>query len=192
MSAESSSSEASAREVEALQPHLDAAFLFRPGTFDAWSVLSVFYVRKLFIPMLWIGMTIALIADPRHIADVKLDTPEDTWNAFLSPLAGVVIAVALRVGATFAALLLAIPASAAFGAQLETQTTLGRRLGGLSDRWNVASAFRSLRWTYDARQYAIERIGGKRYAVSPIDRFFLIANIALPIVTIFVAVIVSD
>lgn len=191
MFAEWSISRSPADESGADQPRIDPAFLFRPGKFDAWAVLIVFYVRKLFIPMLWIGMTIAIVADPDHIASVSLETPEDTWDALLSPLAGIVIAIALRVGATFAALLLAIPASAAFGAQVETRRNLGRRLGALGDRWNVASAFRSLRWTYDARQYATERIGGHRRAVSALDRFFVIANVVLPIVMILASAVAS-
>lgn len=172
------------------QRQLDPAILFRPGVFDAYAVLAVWYVRRLFIPMLWIGMIIAIAAGPDHIAKVTLETPEDTWNALLSPLAGVVIAIALRIGATFAALLLAIPASTAFGDRHQQRTSLGRRFGAISDRWNMASAFRSLRWTNDARAYAAARLGkGRRVAL--LDRIYLVANITLPIAAIVVSVIVS-
>lgn len=191
MTYQSTSPSPSSGTAEDTRPRLDPAILFRTGTFDAWAVLGVWYVRKLFVPVLWIGMMVAIIADPRHVANISLESPEDTWHALLSPLAGIVIAIALRVGANFAALLLALPASAAVDERLQPRVSLGRRIGTWSDRLNVASAFRALRWTYDARQFAIERLDTHGRAFATVDRGFVAANVLLPVVTIAVSVVIS-
>lgn len=172
-------------------PRLDPAILFRPGQFDAWAVLGVWYVRRLFVPMLWVGLMIAIVADPQHVANVKLDSPEDTWSALLSPLAGIVIALALRVGANIAALLLALPASATIDQRADPRAGLWRSIGFLSDRYNVASALRSLRWTINARRYAVELLGPRGRNFRTVDQFFVFANVLLPIATIALSVIIG-
>lgn len=191
MPTESISTASLAGDVDDAPRRLDPAILFRPGNVDPLGVLALWYVRKLFVPTLWIGLMIAIIADPNNSATITLETPEDTWNALLSPLAGIVIAIALRVGANIGALLFAIPASTVFGARADVQQSLGRRLGQLNDRFYVAGALRSLRWTDEAREYAVDRLGKRGRLFAHLDRAFVVANVVLPIAVIVLSVVVS-
>jgi hypothetical protein len=180
-----------ADDAGAAPRRLDPEVLFRPGNVDPYGVLGLWYVRKLFVPTLWIGLVIAIIADPNNSASITLETPEDTWNALLSPLAGIVIAIALRVGANLGALAFALPASAVFGARGDSKRSIGRRLGRLNDRFYVAGALRSLRWTDEAREYAVSRLGPRGALFPHLDRAFVAANVVLPIATIIVSVVVN-
>lgn len=170
---------------------LDPAILFRPGDVDPLGVLGLWYVCKLFVPTLWVGLIIAIVADPNNSASITLETPEDTWNALLSPLAGIVIAIALRVGANLGALAFALPASAVFGARVDSKRSIGRRLGQLNDRFYIAGALRSLRWTDEARAYAVSSMGARGAVFPHVDRAFVVANVVLPVATIVVSVVVS-
>lgn len=191
MPPESISTASLAGDLDDEPRRLDPAVLFRPGNVDPLGVLGLWYVRKLFVPTLWIGLMIAIVADPNNSATITLETPEDTWNALLSPLAGIVIALALRVGANLGALVFALPASAVFGARSDTRRSIGRRLGKLNDRFYVAGALRSLRWTDEAREYAAGRLGARGALVAVVDRAFVVANVLLPIATIVVSVVAS-
>lgn len=191
MPAESISTAELSGDVDGKPRRLDPAILFRPGNVDPLGVLGLWYVRKLFVPTLWVGLLIAIVADPDNSATITLETPEDTWNALLSPLAGIVIAIALRVGANLGALLFALPASAVFGARVDSNKSLGRRLGKLNDRFYVAGALRSLRWTDEARGYAAERLGPRGNLVALLDRAFVVANVVLPFLVIIVSVVIS-
>ncbi|MGA7757364.1 MAG: hypothetical protein WCA57_05925 [Ilumatobacteraceae bacterium] len=108
------------------------------------------------------------------------------WAELLSPLAGLVLAVVVRLGSNMVALALAYPLTRDYGAHLEPRTGLGSGIGVWLDRRNLAKAYRSLRWTHHVRQEALRRLGPSGDRVSKLDPILDVVNIATFVVMVVV------
>ena len=74
------------------------------GTFDATALLVLWCIRKAFFPLLLIGLSAAVVLgqDSASLGESLqrelegLDTPGDLVSTLLSPFAGVIVAIVLR------------------------------------------------------------------------------------------------
>jgi hypothetical protein len=76
----------------------------RPGRGDALALLLVWYVRKSFYWLLWLGIIGAAVVGRVNEVSVGVDSPGAYWEELLSPLAGIVLALASRLAAAVVAL----------------------------------------------------------------------------------------
>lgn len=150
----------------------------RPGRTDARNLLIVWYVRKSFYWLLFAGLIGAYAT--RRTDEIAIDwsDPGAVWAELLSPLAGLVLAVAVRLGSSVAALALAYPLARDHDLPLQPRTGVAGGIGRWLDRRNVAKAYRSLRSTHHVRQVALQRLGPTGTRVSILDPILDVANTA--------------
>jgi len=170
---------------------------------DAEVLLWLWTIKKTVWPLLWFGLAVAyfyllIIARDPDALDSDLDglgSISETFGLLLSPLFLVLIALALRFIVGWVAL-----------AAVYRQTVwitrddypdvgrMGKFIRMVSDRLNLASSHRSLRWTWAARRIAMARPGvaDARFALAyRIIRIANIAAIVILILTMIVGTIVS-
>jgi hypothetical protein len=151
------------------QLYADPDSALRPGRADALIVLSLWLGRRLFLPLLLIGLIFGWITGQLRTEESIIatwDSADDLVRALLTPLAGIALAVLIRIGVGFAALAAAWPLSRWDRAQ--TAGTRGSFYRTAIDRWRLAQAYRSLRWTWGVREAAIRRAGtaGRRLGLA--------------------------
>ncbi len=130
----------------------------RSGRADAVVVLVLWAVRRAFWPLLLVGMSVAWTSGRLDEGAVAgLTSPVELLDALLSPLAGVAAAVLLRIAVAWLALAAAWPLSR--WTHTRAAGPWWRSYRRLVDRWRLAQAYRSLRWTWGVRDEAIERAG---------------------------------
>jgi hypothetical protein len=162
----------------------------RPGLGDARALLALWYVRKSSFWVFGLGVTIAALVYRADTINVGSASPAEIWDELHSPLAGVAVALILRLFAAAAGLLIAYPLARAYETGLEPRTNTGRTIGILLDRYKVMRAYRALRWTHHVRLVAIRRLGRTGARVAHLDPIMDIANITLlttAVVALFIA-----
>jgi hypothetical protein len=164
---------------------LDSQNALRPGKADAVVVLVLWAARQGSLPLFLAGIIFALLAGGLGAEDVgNLANPADLLRGLLSPLAGIAAAVLIRAAVSVLALLSAWSLGAPDRPSASPRTAVGR-WHGLIDRWRVAQAIRSLRWTWEVRDAAVARAGpaGSRLALaSPISAALSVVLVVLLIV----------
>lgn len=142
--------------------HPDQAL--RPGTFDARALLFIWCLRKTFLPLIWIGLIVAIVRygniDAFSDELQTLDDPASAIANLLSPLGVLVLAVGIRLFANIAGLAAAFPLT---GWTRVHEYRMGVRFSrwfrSWWDRLYLARAYRSLRWTGVIREHAHSRLG---------------------------------
>lgn len=148
--------ERTARPLRSAQ--VEPSDALRPGRRDAVIVLLLWAGRRAFWPLLLLGFTVAVAAGRlTEETAVGLSTPADLLRALLSPLAGVALAILLRIAVAWLALAAAWPLSR-WPTEKSHRSWPQRYRDGI-DRLRLAQAYRSLRWTWGVRAEAIERAG---------------------------------
>lgn len=165
--------------------------LVRPGDADSYAVLAVWFLRKSMWWIFWIGLIVAVVVEHGEPIDLKLDTPGDVWERLGSPVAGVIIALGVRLLSSVLALAFAYGVTRDFESRLEARDGFGSALGNWQDRLNIARAFRSLRWTHGVRQVAIRRLGTRGSQLARLDPIMDTANTVLPVIFVIVALVGS-
>ncbi len=160
----------------------------KPGRADARNLLIVWYIRKSFYFWLFLGLIGAQATRGTTDVDIDWTEPDKLLGEFLSPLAGMILAVVVRLGSTWAALALAYPLARRHDALLEPRTGFMSGIGRWFDRLHVAKAYRSLRWTHHVRQEALHRFGTAGQRVSKLDPIMDIVNISM-VVLFFVSLV---
>lgn len=165
---------------------------------DATLVLALWCLRKSFFPMLWLGLSFAtivlvLINHETQTATERLaslDSPDEYLRALVSPMALVVLALAIRISVGFLALAAAYPLTAS--ASLYEYPDAGR-LGHVTRRWfdklYITRGYRSLRWTWTVRNEAARQIGRRGEILSTCSRVMRWSAIVLFIV--YLAILVA-
>ncbi len=146
----------------------DPTSVLSDGTFDATALLVLWCIRKAFLPLLWIGLSVAVVLG-QDIASLGeslqrelegLDTPGELVSTLLSPFAGVIVAIVLRLAVGAAAFALAYPIARW---NQPSDYPAGRRMGSYVrlwwDRVYLTRAYRAQRWTWSVRQSAARRLG---------------------------------
>lgn len=127
-------------------------------------VLFLWCVRKTFVPTLWLGFIVAIVAygnlDSLSVELSGFDDPGAMLSSLLSPLGVLVAALGIRIAGNIVAL------GASFPLTLSTRHsdyregwhyTLWFRVWW--DRLYLARAYRSLRWSWAVRNLARRRLG---------------------------------
>ena len=148
-------------------PELDPALAVAEGRFDPVALLSLWLARRTFWPLLAGGMAVAIGVAGGE--EQELGSLGDAARALASPLAGLILAFALRVIVGWLALALAWPLTGWVGAGGEDGELRGlARRHSWSDRLQLTRAYRSLRWTHPVREVAVDRLGvvGRRFELA--------------------------
>lgn len=174
-------------------PQFDPASVVLPEAFDPRALLSVWCIRKSVFPLIWVGIASAAVADRLDDVDIRnFDTFTEALQALVSPLAGVIVALAMRLASSILGAVLAYRVAGSVEAiRRPFESGHARAARALIDRVYVARAFRSLRWTKAARQVASGRIGpsGRHFELA--DRMLSVANVVLLAMMIPVVAIIS-
>jgi hypothetical protein len=153
--------------------------------------MVMWYVRKSFYWLLWLGIIVAILAGRTDAIDTSLDSVESVWDRLGSSLALVVVALLSRIVVRAASL------ASAYGLARERERALpdrvyfGASIGVVGDRLRVARVYRTLRWTHEVRQIAIARLGGTGRRLSLLDRLIDILNVALAVAIPFLLLLLS-
>lgn len=164
----------------------------REGKVDAWVLLALFYLKKLFLPLIFFGMLFATVwvAVANSTAEEELletllglDTFSESVSALLSPFAFVAIAIVLRIAVAFVGFFAAFPIALSAAQQ---RPRGGSRWRYYSDRMQIARAYRAVRRTWVARDAAADRVGLSHRATKIADRTLSWSGIAFLILWIAV------
>jgi len=165
---------------------IQPAAAIQPGERDARRLLRIWFVRKSFYWIFFVGWTIGnLVAASRH------QEPDfDLAHGAASPVWIVVIlALAIKFIVGWVALGLAMPLALAHEPNLSPRENFGSSIGLFFDRLHVARAYRSLRWTHHVRQVAQHRLGEEGRRLGRLDPIFDVINITSGVIA-FLSVIV--
>jgi hypothetical protein len=177
------------------QLRIEPAAALQPGRADAKRLLGIWFVRKSFYWIFFLGFAwgtvTAAIRDQRAEVDVDWFSPNSVADGLLSPWAGLILAFIVRFVAGWVALGLAYPLALGHEPNLSPRTNFGSGIGKFFDRLHVARAFRSLRWTHHVRQIALKRLGPGGAWVGKLDPIFDIVNIVSGVVLFATVVAVA-
>jgi phosphatidylserine synthase len=158
----------------------------RPGTRDPAALLALWFLRKSVYWMVGVGLIVAGVVTRSSEITVGVNSTGEAWSGLFSPLAGVVLALLIRLGTSQTALVLAWGLARSHYSELEPRTGFGSGIGTFLDRLMVARAFRSLRWTHHVRQLAVRRLGRTGTRLARLDPVLDVANVALLTVAVVV------
>jgi hypothetical protein len=165
-----------------------------PGTSDARRLLAVWYVRKSFYWLFFLGLIIGIsVALVRDEGDTSVDIidPGQFADNVISPWALVIIALVLRLVVAWVALALTAPLVFAHEPNLSPRDNFGSGIGVFFDRLHVARAFRALRWTHHVRQVALGRLGPTGDRLRKLDPVLDVVNITMGVLVVVVPVAVA-
>ena len=139
------------------------------GRVDAAVVLVLRALRRLWVPSLVLGLAwLVATGDVDTVTVESLDSVGELFAALLSPLAGIALAIGLRLLSGLVGFAAALPrARAELVADHEHRVAIMARL---ADLVFLAGALRSLRFTAAARDVAAERLGGAGRVALHVDR----------------------
>jgi hypothetical protein len=171
---------------------LDPSLALRPGRFDPFALWLVWLLRRAWLPLLWVGMIGAVLSSELDDLDPQgFQSLGELLAALLSPLAGIVLAIAARAGAAALGWVLAYPLARAARPILARRRFHAPQVAVWVDRFHLTRALRAWRWTATVRDAAADRLGGTGRPLRLLDRGLLIANPVL-IAVFIVAVAVTD
>lgn len=176
---------------------LDPSVALRSGLFDPAALLLLWCLRRMFFPLLWLGMILVTtggrsddITEAGGLAEymTSFESAGEFFGVLLSPLVGLIVAFGLRIAVASLALALAYPLTRwndpsdyAHGRRQRSRIRLWW------DRWYLTRAYRSLRWTWAVRQVAAVRLGETGRLLTSCDPVLRWAGIALLVVYLVVA-----
>jgi hypothetical protein len=166
---------------------IQPAAAIQPGEADAHRLLRIWFVRKSFYWMIFLGWTIGnLVAASRHQEpdfEVGGGSASPVW--FL-----VLLALAIKFIVGWVALGMALPLALAHEPNLSPRENFGSSIGVFFDRLHLARAFRSLRWTHHVRQVAQHRLGEQGRRLGRLDPILDVINIASGVIAFLSAIVV--
>ncbi|WP_353808234.1 hypothetical protein [Agromyces sp. SYSU T00194] len=158
----------------------------RPGRVDAITLLVLRCLRASFVTLLFAGAALAFVSGSlTEEALVRLTSPGEFLRAALTPLVGIVAAIAIRFLVGWAALVVALPLS---GRAWTPGTSAESRWRRLRDVLHVTSAYRAIRWTWAVRDAAERRAGTTGRVLVICETVIRVTNWVAPFAFIAVAV----
>ncbi len=153
----------------------------RPGRLDPLTVLGLWCLRRTFVPLLFGGL-IAVTLPGRYDAQLVagLVDPRAALGAVFSPLAGIALAILVRL-AVGAVAFLSAGALSVGTVRASDGTRLAGRIRVWSDRARVTTAYRSLRWTWAVRATAVARSGPAGRWLVVVDRALVVLGAVLAV-----------
>lgn len=190
--------EATQDSAGGLPPRIELDACLQAGRADSRRLLVAWFVKKSFWWMFFGGAALASVVHfVEHVENelkVNYQSPESVEHGLLSAWVFVVAAVLLRVAIAWIAVALAFPLARAHDVALAPRTGWNRHYATFSDRYKVAKAFRSLRWTHHVRQVALDRVSpgpGWWRRLDPIIDVVNVVGVVAFIVTALVLTTVS-
>ena len=143
---------------------IDPGLALREGLGDPKIVLGLWCLRKAFFPLLWLGLAVAVLAlgdlETLDSSMPSFDNPGELLSNLLSPFGLIVLAFGVRIGANLLGLAVSFPLTLRTRpSDYKTGWNVTAWLRVWWDRWRLAGAYRSLRWTWAVRNLARQRLG---------------------------------
>lgn len=139
-----------------------------PSAVDALIVLGIRAVRRLWAPVMVLRLLLLVLeGSPVDAQELALGSPREVLAALLSPFAGIVLAIGIRIVTLVLGTLAALPHAVA--EQRATDPRSWSVLRSPADVIGLTAAYRLARFTSAARDVAASRLG-------PFGRGFLIAD----------------
>lgn len=131
------------------------------GRADASALLVLSLMRKAFVPLFLLGsVSVVLTGDLGGDPLEGVDTPGEYVRALLSPLAGLILAIFVRLAVGVLGFALAYPLSHRSPLVVDAHPPgASGMVGRWVDRMHLTRALRALRWTRAVRGAAADRVG---------------------------------
>ncbi|MGJ7441858.1 hypothetical protein [Aquipuribacter sp. MA13-6] len=134
-----------------------------PTRMDAVTILVLWGLRRAFYPLLLVGLAFAWIAgEVTPVALVRLENPLQLVAALATPLAGIAVALTVRLLVGLLALAAAFPRTRWVSEEEAERDAAGHRRGPVRrwvDRVYMTAAYRELRSTWTVRGRATSQLG---------------------------------
>ncbi len=164
--------------------------LLQDGTRDAKILLTLWFLKRLFWPLILLGLIGGVLADDLNSNEVDFSNPESIASKLLSPLVGFAAAVFLKIAVNLLASLAAYPV-----ARERTKDFQNPKYGYVFTRyldiWQITKGVRTLRWTHHVRQEASKRIKNPFIRSGKLDKIFDVFTIILVVIVVLAFVLVS-
>lgn len=163
----------SATEIKVLQD----------GKRDARTLLILWFIRRLFWPLILLGIIGHILNEDIGNSKLDLTNFENVAAKLLSPLIGLGLALFIKLTTSYIAIFISYPLLR------ERQKTIkderyGWFLSRWMDRYRILKGFSEIRWTHHVRQEAINRLGSDAIGWSKFDKYFDILTITLALMLI--------
>lgn len=159
---------------------------------DATAVLVLWVLRRAFYPLLLVGFAYAWLAgEVTPVALVRLDNPLRLFGALFTPLAGIALAVAVRVLADLVALAVAFPRTRWVSQEEVRLDSAGHKRGPVRrwvDRLYMTAAYRELRSTWTVRGRATSQLGHSRLWLTGLNAALWLVTTAAAAVLVWAVV----
>lgn len=159
-----------------------------PSALDALVVLGVRAVRRLWAPVMVLGLLLLLLeGDAADAQELVLGSPREVVAALLSPFAGIVLAIGIRVVTLVLGTVAALPLAVA--EQRVTDPRSWSVLRSPADVIGLTAAYRLARFTSAARDVAASRLGrvGRGFlVVDRVETWLTPVALVISVVTVLV------
>lgn len=164
--------------------------LLQDGKRDARFLLTLWFVKKTFWPLVIIGITMGIVTHTIKDGKVELTDPGSVITSLFSPLAALVLAVIVRISVDVLAGFAAYPV---VHERLRELSALKRGYApaNILDTWRIVKGVKTLRWTHHVRKNAATRLQKDFVARGVLDRVFDLVTIVLLIVLIMTTLFVG-
>jgi hypothetical protein len=177
--------------VDGAAPALRADVGLAAGRSSALALLVLRNVRTGAWALMSFGVAVAVwFGSLDERSSERLDTPSGLADSLGTPLAVLGVGFALRLAVHPVALLLAAQVVVHNGTDVHSDHDRRARVLRLWDRFRLASALRSLRWTYAVKAEAVARLGRRGQVLAAVE-IVLRVLIGVGVVTAFVTLLVT-
>ena len=174
---------------------IQPAAALMPGHRDSRRLLTVWFIRKSFYWMFFLGWAVASLITYLEgntvTGELNLSSPQSARDGLGAPGLALIIAIGIRWVNNWIAVALAYPLAVAHEPNLSPRDGFGSGIGKFLDRLQIARAFRALRWSHHVRQIALKRLGSTGRALGRLDPILDIVNIVVAIGGLLVVGILS-
>lgn len=174
---------------------IQPAAALMPGRSDSGRLLAVWFIRKSFYWMFFLGWAVAslitYLGGNTVSGELDLSSPQSARDGLGAPGLALIIAIGIRWVNNWIAVALAYPLAVAHEPNLSPRDGFGSGIGKFLDRLQIARAFRALRWSHHVRQIALKRLGSTGRALGRLDPILDIVNILVAVGALIVVGVLS-
>ncbi len=156
---------------------------------DSIILMTLWYMRKTFYALIFFGLAGAIHTGSSQDTSINWLDINDVLAKLSSPIAGLVLAVLVRLTVNSLALLTAYPVLSSY--QDKIKTRYGNPLVRLLDDLQMLKGLRRLRWTHHVRLKAMQQFDTEFFRSGKLNTIFDGINIASFLVLLYVIVFAS-
>ncbi len=159
--------------------------VLQEGSKDARYLLILWFFRRLFWPLILLGVIGYLLNEDLGNNELDFTNIESVAAKLLSPLVGLGVALFVKFAAGYIAIIIAYPLLQERRKVLKDEK-YGWFLSRWLDRYRILKGFSEIRWSHHVRQEAINRVKDDVIKWDKLDKYFDILTILLVVILVAV------